>query len=143
MAMSAPRRIIRVLLAEDNADHAFLAKHELSKAEGVETDLVIVSDGQEALDYLRDKGTQGQPAAPDIVVLDLSMPRKGGFDVLREVRADPDLQGLPVVILTSSTRLEDIEASYKMGANAFVAKSQQGMKTLVEFWTRAAELPPH
>lgn len=131
---------VRVLIAEDNADHLFLATHALRSVPGVSMEVIPARDGQEALDYLHGRGEHAGRVLPNLVLLDLSMPGKGGLDVLREVRDDEALNHIPVVVLTSSSRPEDINAAYGLGANCYVQKSQ-GMAGVASFWTTTANLP--
>lgn len=131
---------LRVLIAEDNEDHLFLATHALKNVPGVLMQVIPAHDGEEALDYLYARGSHADRVLPNLVLLDLSMPRKGGLDVLREIKGDTDLRHIPVVILTSSDRPADIAAAYGLGANCYVQKSR-GMAGLTEFWTSTASLP--
>ena len=133
---------VRVLIAEDNADHLYLATHALRSIPGVRMEVATVRDGEEALEYLHGEGPHADRSLPHLVLLDLSMPRKGGLDVLREVKHDAALSHIPVVVLTSSNRPEDINAAYDLGANCYVQKSQ-GLSSLASFWTTTADLPTH
>lgn len=135
-------RIVRVLIAEDNVDHVFLTQVALQGVQGVSVESVAVHDGEEALDYLHARGDHADRELPHLVLLDLSMPRKDGLQVLREVRQDPRLRALPIVVLTSSARDEDVRASYELGANAYVNKSK-GLEEMAAFWTDAANLPEY
>lgn len=133
-------RIVRVLIAEDNADHLFLATVAFQAIQGVKVELIPCTDGQEAIDYLTGAGKHADREVPDLVLLDLSMPRKDGLAVLEEVRADPQLRNLPIVVLTSSSRPEDIDGAYERGANSYVNKSV-GVGQVAEYWTKVADLP--
>lgn len=134
-------RIVRVLVAEDNEDHLFLTTVALRGVADTQVDVIAARDGAEALDYLYGRGSHEGREMPHLVLLDLSMPRKGGLEVLEEVKTDPDLQHLPIVVLTSSDRPEDIRAAYELGANSYVTKSR-GLSGVAEFWTTTADLPP-
>lgn len=136
----ADMRIVRVLIAEDNEDHLFLATVALRGVTGVQVDVVAARDGAEALDYLYGRGRFDGRELPQLVLLDLSMPRRNGLDVLKEVKADAELAHLPIVVLTSSDRPEDIQSAYELGANSYVSKSR-GLSDLVEYWTATASLP--
>ncbi len=136
------RRLL-VLVAEDNEDHLFLTTLALQSADTVDVEVVGVRDGVQAIDYLSEAL---QPAAdngvPDLVLLDLSMPRRNGLQVLAHMREDERMSRIPVVVLTSSDQPDDIRNSYDLGANCFVTKSGD-LSDLVDFWTKTAKLPPH
>jgi two-component system response regulator len=138
-----------VLLVEDNATDEKLAVRALARS-GVAHSLVIVRDGAEALDYLFATGTHAQrdnALVPAVVLLDLQLPRIDGLEVLRRIRADHRTKHLPVVVLTASRRVEDIEKCYALGGNAFVRKSVEfqdfleAMKTIALFWLSLNEAP--
>ena len=109
-------RAVEVLLVEDDPGDIELTKEAIEKAR-LSINLNVVRDGEEAMTYLRRKGEFAKAVRPDLVLLDLNMPRKDGREVLREIRADPDLTSLPVVILTTSDADEDILRTYDLGAN--------------------------
>ena len=131
-----------LLLVEDNESDEKLAVRALRKS-GLEHDIAIVRDGAEALRYLFAAVT----VLPCVVLLDLQLPRIDGLDVLRQIRAHETTRFLPVVILTASTRREDIAAAYAAGANAFVRKSLdfapfvEAMKAIGMFWLHVNEQP--
>jgi len=106
-----------ILLVEDNPDDEFLTRDAL-RTGGVSHDVVVVRDGAEAVEWIFAPET----ATPDLVLLDLKLPKMSGFDVLERIRSNCQTRGLPVVILTSSSELEDIQRSYGMGANSYVRK---------------------
>jgi CheY-like chemotaxis protein len=140
-------RPIRVLIAEDNEDHLFLAVRALRDEGGTSIEVESVSDGQEALDYLHGTGDfEGRPT-PHLIVLDLKMPKVTGLEVLRWIKEQPDLKAIPVVVLTASERTEDIDASYQLGANSFVTKPtgvgafREGLHQLRQYWTELGSLP--
>jgi two-component system, response regulator len=112
-----------ILLVEDNEDDAYLALRAFRKSK-VQNEIVRVSDGVEALDYLFYKGAHANrpPGLPEVVLLDLNMPRMDGLEVLRRLRADPATKTLPVVVLTSSSEDQDVLRSYDLGANSYVRK---------------------
>ena len=112
-----------ILLLEDNPDDAELAMRAFPKTTG-NHDLILARDGVEALDYLLGTGPHAAepPPAPDLVLLDLKLPRVDGLEVLRRLRAEERTRHLPVVVLTSSEQEEDIVNSYKSGANSYVRK---------------------
>jgi two-component system, response regulator len=113
-----------ILLVEDNPDDVVLTKMALQKSRIVNK-LVVAQDGEEALDYLFDRGKsneQNSSQLPEVVLLDLKLPRIDGLEVLRQVRANPATCMLPVVVLTSSSEDQDIIKSYKLGCNSFITK---------------------
>lgn len=113
-----------ILLVEDNPDDVTLTLRALKK-NNVTNEVVVVSDGVEALDYLFGTGKHAGrdlAAMPDIVLLDLKLPRIGGLEVLQKIRADTRTKLLPVVILTSSTEQQDLIEGYSLGANSYVRK---------------------
>ncbi|MEV4221715.1 response regulator [Nonomuraea sp. NPDC049725] len=114
-------RPIEVLLVEDDQGDILLTREafELNK---VSNRLHVVNDGEQAMDFLRQKGAHTGVPRPDLILLDLNLPRKSGLEVLEEVKLDEDLRTIPVVVLTTSEAEEDILLSYKMHANAYVAK---------------------
>jgi CheY-like chemotaxis protein len=138
-----------ILLAEDNPKDVDLTSRALA-ASNLANRLVVTKDGVEALEYLRGEGAfagreQEQPA---VVLLDIKMPRKDGLEVLREIREDPKLKRLPVVILTSSREEQDLIAGYDLGANAYVVKPVdfedfiRAVRDLGVFWALINERPP-
>jgi len=106
-----------ILLVEDNPDDEFLTRDAL-RTGGVSHDVVVVRDGAEAVEWIFAPET----ATPDLVLLDLKLPKMSGFDVLERIRSNCQTRGFPVVILTSSSEVEDIQRSYGMGANSYVRK---------------------
>ncbi|PBS12501.1 two-component system response regulator [Lysobacteraceae bacterium NML93-0792] len=113
-----------ILLIEDNPDDAELTRIAFAEA-GIDSQLVVVGDGAEALDYLFARGAHaGRDAAdlPSIVLLDLNLPKLDGREVLQALRANPATRGLPVVVLTTSTEPFDVEASYALGVNSYIRK---------------------
>jgi CheY-like chemotaxis protein len=112
---------VEVLLVEDDPGDVMMtreafAEHKLSNR------LSVVSDGADALAYVRQEGKFADVARPDLVLLDLNLPRRDGREVLAEMKADPDLRQIPIVVLTTSSAEEDVLASYRLHANAYVTK---------------------
>lgn len=150
--MADPRQRDRtVLLVEDNADDEELTRIAFESNDVVKA-LVVVRDGAEALDFLFRTGRHADrdPSLwPQVVLLDLKLPKVGGLEVLRRIRADSRTRTLPVVILTSSTQDEDLIRSYQLGANAYVRKPVEfsefmdAARQLVGFWLRINQAPPH
>jgi two-component system response regulator len=139
-----------ILLVEDNADDEELTRLALRDAK-VCNDLVVVRDGAEALDYLFATGPYAArdiTLAPQVVLLDLKLPKIGGLQVLQRLRADPRTACLPVVVLTSSRAEEDIIASYRSGANSVVrkpvefARFVEAVRHLGLYWLLINESPP-
>ncbi len=148
--MSAKSISLRpILLAEDNPNDVELTLSAL-KSQHLANDITVVYDGAEALDYLYRRGTfAGRTTAqPAVVLLDLKMPRVGGLEVLRQIRADPGLRSLPAVILTSSREETDVVKGYQLGANAYVVKPVDfgefvsAVARLGIFWALVNEPPP-
>jgi CheY-like chemotaxis protein len=112
--------------------------------------LITVNDGEELMDYLRHRGKHAPPAVsprPGLVLLDLNMPRKDGREALREIKSDPELRSIPVVILTTSKGEEDIERGYNLGANSFITKPVtfdglvESLRVATEYWFQVVQLP--
>jgi two-component system, chemotaxis family, response regulator Rcp1 len=141
-------RTIEVLLAEDNPGDVRLTRNALQNSR-IRMNLSVVVDGEEAMAYLRRKGNYAGAARPALVLLDLNMPRKDGREVLVEMRMDPNLACIPVVVFTSSEAEDDIVKSYELHANSFVTKPTYveqytaAVKSIENFWLRVAKLPPH
>ena len=147
--MLKQRRAVTILMADDDADDRLLARDALIESRLV-NDLYLVADGQELMDYLRRQGKYEDPSTsprPGVILLDLNMPRKDGFEALAEIRSDPSLRQIPVVILTTSKTEEDIYRGYDLGANSFVTKPVtfeglvEAMKALGQYWFEIVELP--
>ncbi len=106
-----------------------------------------VSDGEEAVAFLRKEGEFAESPTPDMILLDLNMPRKSGLEVLEEIKSDPVLGSIPVVVLTTSSATEDVEESYRLHANSYIRKPSdlKGFFDLVrrvdEYWLQAVKLP--
>lgn len=143
-------RPIVILLADDDEEDRMLAADAMRESR-VANDLRFVEDGEELLDYLYKRGQYGAADAapmPGLILLDLNMPRKDGREALREIKADPDLRRIPVVVLTTSKAEEDIYRTYDLGANSFITKpvSFDGlvnvMRDIGRYWIEIVELPP-
>lgn len=140
---------ITILMADDDADDRMLAKEALEESR-VRNELYFVEDGEELLDYLKRRGKfadSEKAPRPSLILLDLNMPRKDGREALREIKADPDLRRIPVVIMTTSKAEEDVFRSYDLGANSFITKPVtferlvELMRTLGQYWIEFVELP--
>lgn len=140
-------RPIRILMAEDSPSDAELARQAFKDGRML-NDLVIVKDGVEALLYLRKQGEYANVERPDVILLDLNMPKKDGREVLEEVKADDALKTIPVVILTTSADEQDILRSYELQASSFITKPVEFDKFLEvargirNFYFNIVTLPP-
>ena len=137
---------IEILLVEDNAGDARLAQEALRDAK-VRNNLSWVPDGVEALAYLRREGRYDKAARPDLILLDLNLPRKDGREVLSEIKAEDRLKRIPVVILTTSQSEDDIHKAYHLNANCYISKPvdldqfMKVVKTIEDFWLTIVKLP--
>src|SRR6266849_3509556 len=138
---------INILLVEDNPGDVRLTIEALKEAK-VSNKLTTVPDGVEALAYLRREGRYAHAARPDLILLDLNLPRKDGREVLAEIKADQELRRIPVVVLTTSQSEEDISKAYDLNANCYVAKPVdldhfiKVVRIIEEFWLTIVKLPP-
>jgi two-component system, chemotaxis family, response regulator Rcp1 len=138
---------IEILLVEDNPADVRLTVEALNEQK-VYNNLNTVSDGAEALDYLRKKGKYANAVRPDLILLDLNLPKVDGREVLREIKSDNDLRSIPVVILTVSKSDEDVMRAYNLYANCYITKPvdfeqfMQVVKSVQDFWLSIVKLPP-
>lgn len=143
--MRSPRPIA-ILLVEDDAGDVRLTKEALRESK-MRNELHVVSDGEEAMDFLRHRGPYADAPRPDLILLDLNLPRMGGREVLEQVKSRQELRSIPVTVLTTSQSEEDIVRSYDLRANAYVTKPvdlAQFMKvvqSVEEFWVEIVRLP--
>ena len=141
-----PRRQLGVLLVEDDPGDVVIAQEAL-RAGHVDSRLEVVPDGVEAIAYLRNEGSYADAPRPDLILLDLNLPRKSGHEVLEEVKADPALRSIPIVVLTTSGLEEDVARAYDHYANVYVTKPvdfeqfTQVVKQIDDFFLSVAELP--
>ena len=137
---------IQILLVEDNPGDVRLTRESLYDAK-VHNNMVVASDGLEAMACLRREGEYANAIRPDLVLLDLNLPRMNGFEVLDAIKEDPDLRRIPVVVLTTSQAEQDIIQSYNLYANAYVTKPVdleqfiQVIKSIEDFWLEIVKLP--
>ena len=138
---------IVILMADDDDDDYLLNKKALKESKLLNT-LVRVNDGEELLDYLYKRGEYEKTAVrPGVILLDLNMPRKDGREALKEIKDDPKLRNIPIVIFTTSNAEEDIYRTYQLGSNSFITKPVTFenliavMKTLGTYWFEIVELP--
>jgi len=139
----------RILLADDNPNDIELAICALDEL-GMAEDVAVVNDGDEALDYLYRRGefADRDLGYPIVALLDMKMPKMSGLEVLQEMKSDPVLRTIPVVMLTSSREERDLAQSYKAGVNAYIVKPMDfdkfigAVKEVASFWGRVNQPPP-
>ena len=138
---------IEILLVEDNPADVRLTREALKESE-VRNNLVVVADGEQALAFLRREGEYADARRPDLILLDLNLPRKDGREVLADVKADPDLRRIPVVVLTTSAGEEDVLSAYDLQAACYITKPVDldqfinVVRSIEEFWMTTVKLPP-
>lgn len=139
---------IEILLVEDNPGDVELTRNALQRAK-VRNALHVVEDGEEAMAFLRREGEYAQAPRPDVILLDLNLPRMDGREVLAEVKSDPELMNIPVVVLTTSSAEQDIVRSYRLHANCYITKPVdldqfiEVVRSIQDFWLTVVKLPPH
>lgn len=149
--MTGERKPIVILLADDDEEDRMLACDALAESR-VSNNINCVTDGEDLMDYLQHRGKYTTPAAaprPGLILLDLNMPKKDGREALREIKSNPRLRQIPVVVMTTSKADEDIYRSYDSGASSFISKPVtfdglvELMKGLGRYWFEIVDLPPH
>ena len=146
MPSSQFRRPIEILLVEDSPGDARLTKEALDDS-SILSSLSVLEDGEAALSYLRREGRYEDAARPDLILLDLTLPKKDGREVLVDIKEDPKLRRIPVVVLTGSRDEKDVLQSYKERANAYVTKPLdmdqlvEIVKSIESFWFAVVQLP--
>ena len=144
--MSIHNGSIKVLLVEDNPGDVRLTKEALKEGKMLNR-VTVVGDGVEALSFLRRQGKYADAGQPDLILLDLNLPKKDGRQVLAEIKADPGLKRIPVVVLTTSSAEEDILKTYDLHANCYVTKPvdleqfMRVVKSIEDFWVTVVKLP--
>ena len=147
--MSIRGTSITILVAEDDEDDRLLMQDALEENR-LANDLHFVEDGEQLMDYLLRRGDYSNPKTsprPSLILLDLNMPKKDGREALKEIKAEPSLRQIPIVVLTTSKAEEDILRTYDLGVSSFIAKPVvfesmvQIMKTLGNYWFEIVELP--
>lgn len=147
MVMQTNSRPIRVLLIEDNPGDIRLTQ-EAFRENKMLNHLSVVKDGVEAIVFLRQEAQYANAPQPDLILLDLNLPKKDGREVLAEIKTDPNLKLIPVVILTTSDADEDILKSYELHANCYIKKPVDleqfinVVKSIEDFWVAVVKLPP-
>ena len=140
-------RQINILLVEDNPGDVRLTR-ELLRESKIHNNLTVVDNGEDALAYLRRAPKYADATAPDLILLDLNLPRKNGSEVLAAVKGDPELKRIPVVILTTSKAEEDILKTYNLHANCYISKPvgleqfAAVVKAIDDFWLAIVKFPP-
>jgi len=140
---------VTILLADDDSDDRMLARDALAESR-LANDLRFVQDGEELMDYLyrRNQYANEEAPRPGLILLDLNMPKKDGREALREIKSDPNLRHIPIVVLTTSKAEEDIYRTYDLGVNSFITKPVtfdglvSVMRALGRYWFEIVELPP-
>ncbi len=143
---SEMERVVEILLVEDNPADVLLMQEALRDGKIV-NNLSVASNGDEALDFLYRKGAYQDAPRPDLIMLDLNLPKKDGREVLAEIKNDPDLRSIPVVVITTSKSEEDVFKTYNLHANCYITKPVrlnrffQVVKDIEEFWFTVVRLP--
>jgi CheY-like chemotaxis protein len=149
MSRSKNAMSITIVMADDDADDRQLTREALEDARLI-NDIRFVENGEELLEYLRHQGKYAPPSEaprPGLILLDLNMPRKDGRTVLKEIKQDPDLRTIPVIVLTTSKSDEDVYRSYDLGVNSYIVKPVtfealvDTLQTLEKYWFEIVELP--
>ena len=144
--IASEARVINVLLVEDDPGDVLMTREAFD--EYLHNRLDVVTDGAAALSYLRHEEPYGSVPRPDLILLDLNLPRRDGREVLQEVKSDPALQHIPVIVLTTSQAEEDVLRSYQLHANAYVTKPVdfesfiEAIKQIDHFFVSVVQLPP-
>ncbi len=140
-------KMIDILLVEDSPTDVLIAREALSEAKII-NEIHVAEDGVEALDFLHQRGKFASAPRPDLILLDLNLPRKNGREVLAEIKADDSLKHIPVVVLTTSSAEEDVLKSYNLHANCYVVKPVEfnsfvkAVQSIQQFWFSVVTLPP-
>lgn len=147
--MAANPNTVLILLADDDEDDVLLTRTALARNK-IRNEVHVVKDGVELLEYLTNQGAhrdRAEAPRPHLILLDLNMPRKSGLEALREIKADPSLRLIPVVVLTTSKAEEDVFRSYDLGVSSFITKPVdfdglvRVMRSLEDYWFQIVRLP--
>ncbi len=147
MIAASPGRLIEILLVEDNPGDVRLTQEALI-ARKLPNRLHVVEDGQQAMQFLRHEAPYADAPSPDLVLLDLNLPKKNGREVLAEIKHDSTLQRIPVVVLSASRADEDVYGAYQLKANWYVTKPVdldqfiKVVESIEDFWLKIVSLPP-
>ena len=147
MSATTVEKPIEILMVEDNAGDVDLAREAMENGK-IRNTLSVVSDGVEAMAFLHRTGKYAKSPRPDLILLDLNLPKKDGREVLAEIKSDDDLKRIPVVILTTSQAEVDILSSYNLHANCYITKPidlpqfLRVVKAIEDFWLTIVRLPP-
>jgi chemotaxis family two-component system response regulator Rcp1 len=139
-------RPVEILLVEDNPADAYLVREALQESP-LPVHLAVMETGEQALAFVRHRGPYAAAVRPDLILLDLHLPQMDGQEVLQELKSDPTLQTIPVIVLTSSQAPDDIRRSYALQANAYVVKPlglehyRQVLQAIADFWCTVVRLP--
>jgi CheY-like chemotaxis protein len=138
---------ITILIADDDEDDRLMTRDALRDAR-LHNDLRFVVDGVDLMNFLRRRNGYGDAPRPGLILLDLNMPRKDGREALAEIKGDPDLKQIPVIVLTTSKAEEDLVRTYDLGVNSFITKPVtflglvEVMKVFTRYWLEIVDLPP-
>jgi len=135
-----------ILLVDDNPDDIMIAKRAFAKSQ-IHNKIYVTHDGEEAIQFLRKEGEYKDMPTTGLVILDLNMPKVDGFEVLKTIKGDKKLKSTPIIVLTSSSRPEDIERAYKLGCNSFIVKPvsfEDFIEAVIEikrYWLSLSKIP--
>ncbi len=143
------QKTFELLIVEDDLADVDLIKEALNLTSNRAFDIHLsnVEDGDQAISFLKKENAFSAAPSPDLILLDLNMPRKGGHDVLREIKTDERFKGIPVVVLTTSSSSADVKLSYQLGANSYITKARnftdfsRVVKTIEDYWLNVVSLP--
>ncbi|MDP5337828.1 MAG: response regulator [Nodularia sp. (in: cyanobacteria)] len=147
--MKGSQTTVTILMADDDEDDHILVREALAESQ-LPIDLHIVSNGEELLNYLHNRGLysdKSQAPRPGLILLDLNMPQKNGLEVLKDIKTDPILRRIPVIVLSTSNDQQDIYQTYNLGANSFITKPVtfaalvEIMKNIGKYWFEIVQLP--
>jgi CheY-like chemotaxis protein len=147
MVTKSLSRHIEILLVEDSPADVLLTREAFEQNKILNT-LYVAEDGVQAMDFLYKRGAYASVPRPDLILLDLNLPRKNGREVLAEIKADPDLKKIPIVVLTTSSAEEDVLRAYDLNANCYVVKPvgfdnfMEAVQSIRHFWFSIVTLPP-
>jgi two-component system, chemotaxis family, response regulator Rcp1 len=146
--MLEPQHRIQILLVEDNPLDVSLIKEALAESQS-RPRVSVIQDGEDALHFLRQEGRYGQAPRPDLVLLDLNLPKKDGRELLAEMKRDPSLKHIPVIVLTTSDAHQDVCQAYDLHANCYLRKPpelqsfRKMMRSVDRFWLNVVSLPSY